>query len=200
MSRVGAVLVLDNRDSFVHNLARYVRRLGHETRVVRSDGLDPAEALCWKPSHVVLSPGPCTPAEAGASVTIVQALEGVVPILGVCLGHQCIAAAHGAAVTRAPSPTHGKAVAVTHFGDGIFHGLPSPFEAGLYHSLAVPEAGLPATLRVVARAPDGTVMAIRHADPAVPTWGVQFHPESVLTQHGEDLLRNFLALCRKGRQ
>jgi len=186
------IVLIDNYDSFVHNLARYLRRLGERTVTVRNDevGVDDVAALA--PSHIVISPGPCSPAEAGISPEVVTRLGAAVPILGVCLGHQCIAAAYGGRIVRARRPTHGRATAVSHTGAGIFEGLPSPFQAGLYHSLAVAREDLPAELEVVAVDDAREIMAIRHRQH--PVWGVQFHPESILTEHGPALLRNFLSL------
>jgi para-aminobenzoate synthetase component II len=190
------VLIVDNYDSFVHNLARYVRRLGHDTRVVRNDAIgDPAAAVDGV-SHIILSPGPCTPAEAGGSCALVTRHGSRVPVLGVCLGHQCIAAAYGGLVTRARRPLHGKASEIEHDGGGIFAGLPSPLRVGRYHSLAVCPEDVPAELEIAAWSAEGEVMALRHREH--PVWGVQFHPESVLTEHGEALLANFLALERRG--
>jgi anthranilate synthase/aminodeoxychorismate synthase-like glutamine amidotransferase len=186
------VLLVDNYDSFVQNLARYVRELGAETHVHRNDALSVADALELAPSHVIVSPGPCTPREAGVSNELIRALGPRLPVLGVCLGHQCLAAALGGRVVRAQRPRHGKTSPIHHGGAGLFAGLPSPFEATRYHSLIVADEGLPDGLEVVARTAAGEIMALRHR--SWPAWGVQFHPESVLTEHGYDLLRNFLAL------
>lgn len=186
------IVLIDNYDSFVHNLARYLRRLGERTVVVRNDEVGVEDVAALAPSHIVISPGPCSPAEAGIAPEVATRLGETVPILGVCLGHQCIAAAYGGRVVRAKRPMHGRATAVSHMGTGIFEGLPSPFQAGLYHSLAVARDGLPAELEVVAVDEAGEIMAIRHRER--PIWGVQFHPESILTEHGPALLRNFLAL------
>jgi para-aminobenzoate synthetase component 2 len=186
------VLLVDNYDSFVHNLARYVRELGFATLVRRNDALGLAEIEALAPSHVILSPGPRTPVEAGISNAVVAELGWRIPVLGVCLGHQCVAAALGGRVVRAAHPRHGKTSPVHHTGEGLFRGLPSPFDATRYHSLIVDPAGLPDCLEVVARTAEGEIMALRHQ--AWPVWGVQFHPESVLTEHGHALLRNFLSL------
>jgi anthranilate synthase/aminodeoxychorismate synthase-like glutamine amidotransferase len=186
------VLLIDNYDSFVHNLARYVRELGEATAVYRNDAITLAEITALAPSHIIVSPGPCTPREAGISNTAILAFAPTVPILGVCLGHQCLAAALGGNVVRASRPRHGKTSPVYHSGAGIFAGLPSPFHATRYHSLLVAPEGLPACLEVVAKTPEAEIMALRHR--SFPLWGVQFHPESVLTEHGYALLRNFLSL------
>jgi anthranilate synthase/aminodeoxychorismate synthase-like glutamine amidotransferase len=188
------ILLIDNYDSFVHTLARYVRELGGETLVRRNDALGVADAADLRPSHVIVSPGPCTPREAGISTALIAELGPRVPTLGVCLGHQCVAAALGGRVSRAALPRHGKTSPIHHSGQGIFEGLPSPFEATRYHSLIVEREGLPKSLEVAATTQDGEIMALRHRE--WPLWGVQFHPESVLTEHGHALLRNFLSLER----
>lgn len=184
------VVLIDNFDSFVYNLAQCFGSLGAEPVVVRSDrGVDALEEL--EPDALVVSPGPGTPSEAGMSIEAIGRWAGRVPVLGVCLGHQCVASAFGAQVWRAPvGPMHGKSSRIWHDGSGVFAGLPSPLEAIRYHSLAVSEESLPPLLRVTARADDGTVMGLTHAE--VPVTGVQFHPESVLTPQGERLLANFL--------
>jgi para-aminobenzoate synthetase component II len=186
------VLLIDNYDSFVHNLARYVRELGAPTSVHRNDAITVEEIAALAPSHIIVSPGPCTPREAGISNDVILKLGPQVPILGVCLGHQCLAAALGGQVVRAGRPRHGKTSPIHHSGEGIFAGVPSPFQATRYHSLIVEEEGLPACLEVVATTSEGEIMALRHR--SYPLWGVQFHPESVLTEHGHALMRNFLAL------
>jgi len=185
------VLLVDNYDSFVHNLARYVRELGADTVIRRNDAVSIADALAIAPSHLIVSPGPRTPREAGVSNELIASLGPRIPTLGVCLGHQCLAAALGGRVIRG-APRHGKTSPILHDGSGLFAGLPSPFQATRYHSLVVAEERLPESLEVVARTPEGEIMALRHR--SWPAWGVQFHPESVLTEHGHDLLRNFLAL------
>ncbi len=187
------LLLIDNYDSFVHNLARYFQRLGHETVVVRNDATDAAAARAMRPAAIVLSPGPCTPAEAGASLDIVRELHNSIPILGVCLGHQAIAAAFGGRIARASEPMHGRATEVWHDSRGIFNDMPNPFSAGRYHSLVVDEETLPEDLTVTARTADGVVMAIEHR--RRPVFGVQFHPESVLTECGYRLLANFLRIA-----
>jgi anthranilate synthase/aminodeoxychorismate synthase-like glutamine amidotransferase len=184
------ILLIDNYDSFVHNLARYFERLGQPTVVVRNDALDPVAIEALAPGAIVLSPGPCTPTEAGCSLDIVHHFAGRVPILGVCLGHQTIAAALGGRIVRAREPLHGRASAITHNSRGVFAGLPNPLTVGRYHSLVVDESSLPPELIVTARADDGTVMAIEHT--RWPIVGVQFHPESILTQGGYELLSAFL--------
>jgi para-aminobenzoate synthetase/4-amino-4-deoxychorismate lyase len=184
------VLLLDNKDSFVWNLARYVRELGAFAKVVRSDAVTVEQVALERPTHIIVSPGPCTPAEAGASVEVIRALGPTTPILGVCLGHQAIGAAYGGQVVRAAEPRHGKTSAIHHDGTGVFRGLPSPFDATRYHSLVVEPATIPPDLVIQARTADGVVMALRHR--TFPVHGVQFHPESVLSEHGHRLLTNFL--------
>ena len=184
------ILLLDNYDSFVHNLARYVRELGEEAAVRRNDAITLDEIAELAPSHILVSPGPCTPSESGISVEVVRRFGLTIPILGVCLGHQCIGAACGARVIRAGRPMHGKTSRITHDGSGIFHGLPSPFTATRYHSLVLERATLPAELVVTATSEDGEIMAVRHR--SYPVTGTQFHPESILTEHGHTLLRHFL--------
>lgn len=187
------ILLIDNYDSFVHNLARYFQRLGQETRVVRNDAVNVAEIRRLQPDALVLSPGPCTPSEAGCSLAVVRELTGEFPILGVCLGHQTIAAAMGGQVVRAKEPVHGRASLVQHDSQGLFSGLPSPLTVGRYHSLVVEEESLPPELEVTSRTKDGVVMAIAHRQH--PVVGVQFHPESILTLGGFELLANFLRLA-----
>jgi len=187
------ILVLDNRDSFVFNLARYVELLGVETAVHPSHALDVAAIARLAPRAIIISPGPCTPAEAGCSVSAVQAFRGRVPILGVCLGHQAIAAALGARIVRAREPVHGRTSPVHHDAINLFAGIESPMTAARYHSLVVDPASLPPGLAVTARDESGTVMAIEHA--ADKLYGVQFHPESILTPDGFRLLANFLDLA-----
>ncbi|MGE6696513.1 anthranilate synthase component II [Hyphomonas sp. NPDC076900] len=192
------ILVLNNRDSFVFNLARYFRELGCEIEIVDSDRITVAGIAAMAPEAMVVSPGPCTPAEAGVSLEAIGAFGGRVPILGVCLGHQAIAAAFGWPVTRAKSPAHGRAARIKHTGLRLFEGLPPAFDVGLYHSLVaeVPEAG--GDLVIDAISPSGEVMALSHSE--LPVYGIQFHPESILTEHGPALLRNFLNLARAWRQ
>lgn len=187
------LLVIDNYDSFVHNLARYFQRLGQETVVVRNDAIDPAGIERLRPDALIMSPGPCTPTEAGSSLDVVRHFTGRLPILGVCLGHQTIAAALGGRIVRANQPMHGRSSTISHDSRGIFAGLPSPLTVGRYHSLVVEQATLPAELIVTARTDDGTIMALAHRDH--PVVGVQFHPESILTEHGFEMLAKFLRLA-----
>jgi anthranilate synthase component II len=184
------ILLIDNYDSFVYNLARYFERLGHTTCVVRNTAIDVAEVESRRPAAIVLSPGPCTPDHAGCTLELVRRLYARVPLLGVCLGHQTIAAALGGRVIRAKEPMHGRTSLVHHRGRGLFAGLPNPLVGCRYHSLVVDEASLPESLEVTARADDGTVMAIEHR--TLPVVGLQFHPESILTDHGYRLLAAFL--------
>ena len=184
------ILLIDNYDSFVYNLARYVRELGEEPVVRRHDALAAEEVLGLGPSHVIISPGPCSPAEAGISTEVVRRVGPHIPVLGVCLGHQCIGAAYGAEIVRAGRPMHGKTSRIFHQGTGLFTGLPDPFLATRYHSLVISPASVPPELEVTATSEDGEIMAVRHAEH--PVYGVQFHPESVLTEHGYRLLEHFL--------
>ena len=184
------IVVLDNRDSFVFNLARHFELLGVPVDVVPSHGITAADLLRTSPQGIVISPGPCTPAEAGCSVDVIRLCRGSVPVLGVCLGHQAIAAAYGGRVVRARQPVHGRTSPVHHDAVNLFAGIPSPMAACRYHSLIVDEATLPDDLTVIARDDEGTVMAI--ADERRAVYGVQFHPESILTRHGFRLLANFL--------
>lgn len=187
------ILVLDNRDSFVFNLARYLHLLGVDTQVAPSHEIDVAGIARLAPRAIVISPGPCTPAEAGSSLAAVGAFRGRIPILGVCLGHQAIAAALGGRIVRAAEPVHGRTSAVHHDGVNLFAGIESPMTAARYHSLVVDPAALPLGLAVTARDDAGTIMAVEHA--ADRLYGVQFHPESILTDHGFRLLANFLDLA-----
>ena len=190
------ILVIDNYDSFVFNVARYLERAGGHTHVVRNDEVDLAAIAALAPRAIVVSPGPCTPHEAGISLAVVQKLSGTVPILGVCLGHQCIGEAFGGMVERARRPLHGRASTLQHDGEALFSGLPSPMQAGRYHSLIVTEtAAMANDLVVDARSEEGEVMALRHK--THPTYGIQFHPESVLTEHGLRLFENFLDLMER---
>jgi anthranilate synthase/aminodeoxychorismate synthase-like glutamine amidotransferase len=184
------ILLIDNYDSFVYNLARYVRELGETPLVRRHDALTVDDVLHLAPSHIIISPGPCSPREAGISTEVVRQLGGSIPVLGVCLGHQCIGAAYGGEIVRAGLPMHGKTSRIHHEGAGIFSGLPSPFSATRYHSLAIEPNSIPASLQVTATSDDGEIMAVQHV--SHPVYGVQFHPESVLTEHGYRLLDHFL--------
>lgn len=187
------ILLVDNYDSFVHNLARYFERLGQEVQVVRNDAVDVARVRSLRPAAIVLSPGPCAPQQAGACLELVRALHVETPMLGVCLGHQAIAEALGGRVTRSPEPLHGRASAIHHDGRGLFAGAPNPFPAGRYHSLLVDERSLPACLEITARTAAGLPMALAHRER--PVFGVQFHPESILTPVGYEILRAFLRLA-----
>ncbi len=180
------ILIVDNYDSFVHNVARYFEELGERTRVVRNDEISAADL---KAKAIVISPGPCTPHEAGQSIGIVREYSGKLPILGICLGHQVIGEVFGGTVKRARRPMHGDSSEIAHDGSGVFEGLPQHFSAGRYHSLIV-ELNGETPLTVTAHSDDGEIMGLRHRDH--PTFGVQFHPESILTEHGYDMLRNFL--------
>jgi len=184
------ILLVDNYDSFVHTLARYVRELGDEPLVVRHDAVTLDEIARLAPARIIISPGPCTPAEAGISTDVVRRFGPTIPILGVCLGHQCIGAAYGAEIVRAGRPMHGKPSRIHHDGSGIFSDLPSPLVATRYHSLVIAPASLPTALRVTAMSDDGEIMAVEHR--SEPVVGVQFHPESALTEHGYRMLDRFL--------
>jgi len=186
------IFVLDNYDSFTFNLVQYMGELGATLDVRRNDELTVEEVAALHPDRIVLSPGPCTPQEAGISIDLIRAMAGKVPILGVCLGHQAIGAAFGGKVGRAPKLMHGKTSQVEHDGKTIFAGIASPVTCTRYHSLIVQEKGLPADLEVTARTADGTIMGLRHR--RFPVEGVQFHPESVLTADGKRLIQNFLEL------
>jgi anthranilate synthase/aminodeoxychorismate synthase-like glutamine amidotransferase len=187
------ILLIDNYDSFVYNLARYLREMGCATQVVRNDAVSVDEVCKMAPRAIVISPGPCTPFQAGISVQLVREVSERIPTLGVCLGHQAIGQALGGNVSRSPLPVHGMRCRVHHDGTGLFAGLPAPLWAGRYHSLCVIGETLPETLRVTARSDEGVVMALAHV--TWPLFGVQFHPESVLTDGGHRLLSNFLAFA-----
>lgn len=184
------IIIIDNYDSFVYNLAQYLGELGWEPVVYRNDRVTLAEIESLNPSHIIISPGPCTPLEAGISNDIIRRFAGRIPILGVCLGHQCIGYVYGGQIVPAPVPTHGKSSLVYHDGRTVYKGLPSPFQAGRYHSLVVAWDECPAELISTATTSDGVIMGIRHKDYVVE--GVQFHPESIMTAVGHDVLRNFL--------
>ena len=192
------LLVLDNYDSFTYNLVQYAGELGADPVVYRNDAITPDQALALAPDAIVISPGPCTPREAGISIPLIRAAAARGPVLGVCLGHQAIGEAFGGKVVRAGRLMHGKTTEVAHDGRGIFEGVPSPVRAMRYHSLVVSPAGLPAELEVTAwssdRAAGEEIMALQHR--SLPVWGVQFHPESIGTDHGRTMLRNFLSLAR----
>jgi anthranilate synthase/aminodeoxychorismate synthase-like glutamine amidotransferase len=183
------VLVIDNYDSFTYNLVQYLGELGAEVLVRRNDEVTPEEVAELRPDRIVVSPGPCTPNEAGVSVELIEKTGGSTPLLGVCLGHQSIGQAFGARIVRS-EPVHGKTAKILHDGAGVYAGLDQGFEATRYHSLVIEPESLPDCLVVTSRTPDGTIMGVRHRD--FPVEGVQFHPESVLTRQGRDLLKNFL--------
>jgi anthranilate synthase component II len=187
------VLVVDNYDSFVYNLVQYLGELGAEPLVHRHDALSLAEIQALEPDAVLISPGPGRPEDAGLSNEVIRHFAGRRPVLGVCLGHQCLGQVYGGEVVRAAEVMHGKTSLIHHDGVGVFAGLPAPFEATRYHSLVVDRGSVPAELEITAWTDDGTVMGLRHRSHAVPVEGVQFHPESILTASGHDLLRNFLA-------
>ena len=186
------LLLLDNYDSFTYNLFHYLGELGAQVIVQRNDALSVDDALALRPQAIVISPGPCDPDRAGISVDLVRGAAAVCPILGVCLGHQAIAQAFGGRIVRASQVMHGKISEIEHGGEGLFRGLPSPFAATRYHSLVAEPDSLPPCLEVTARTHEGVIMAVRHRE--LPIHGVQFHPESIETRHGHDLLSNFLAL------
>ena len=189
------ILVVDNYDSFTWNMVQYLRELGSIVRVERNDALTAAEAMASGAGAILISPGPGVPDEAGISLGLVAACaEARMPLLGICLGHQAIGQHFGGRIARAPSPMHGKVSEIAHDGSGVFAGLPSPFEATRYHSLTLAADSLPEGLTVNARAPDGTIQGLRHE--RLPIHGVQFHPESIASEHGHALLANFLALAR----
>ena len=184
------LLMIDNYDSFTYNLVQYFGELGEEVKVVRNDELEVDDLEALHPARIVLSPGPCTPNQAGISLATIERFKGRVPILGVCLGHQAIGQAFGGKVVHAKTLMHGKVSRIHHEGRGVFAGLPTPYDATRYHSLAIERETCPADLEVTAWTEDGEIMGVRHR--SLPVEGVQFHPESILTQHGHELLRNFL--------
>ncbi len=186
------LLLIDNYDSFTFNLYQYLAELGADVEVHRNDEISVEDCLAMRPDHIVISPGPCSPAEAGISVELVRKAAGTAPLLGVCLGHQSIGEAFGGVVTSAGEIMHGKTSMITHDGRGVFAGLPNPFEAIRYHSLAIAPDSVPPELEVTARAESGVIMGVRHR--TLPIEGVQFHPESIMTKVGHDLLRNFLEM------
>ena len=184
------LLMIDNYDSFTYNLVQYFGELGEEVKVFRNDEITIDDIAALRPARIVVSPGPCSPAEAGISVAAIKAFAGKVPLLGVCLGHQSIGAAFGGEIVRARELMHGKTSPVHHLDTGVFRGLPDPLTVTRYHSLAIRRETLPDCLEITAWTDDGEIMGIRHRELAVE--GVQFHPESILTEHGHDMLRNFL--------
>ena len=184
------LLMIDNYDSFTYNLVQYFGELGAEVRVFRNDAITLDEVAALAPERIVVSPGPCTPGEAGISVPLIRRFAGEIPILGVCLGHQAIGQAFGARIVRAQQVMHGKLSAIAHDSRGVFEGLPTPFTATRYHSLSIERASCPDALEVTATCDDGEIMGVRHRTHAVE--GVQFHPEALLTEHGKALLANFL--------
>ena len=188
------ILLIDNYDSFTYNLFHYLGELGAKVRVERNDALTAAEALALKPQGIVLSPGPCTPNEAGICLEIIEKANGTMPILGVCLGHQAIGQAYGGKVVRAPEPMHGKLSRIHHTGKSVFRGLNNDFNATRYHSLTIAPESMPASLDVTATSEDGVIQGVMHK--SHPVHGVQFHPESIASEHGHQLLKNFLDLAK----
>ena len=195
------ILILDNYDSFTFNLMQYIGEINPDLKVIRNDALSVAEAIALKPTHIVVSPGPCTPSEAGISVALIREVPASIPLLGVCLGHQAMGEAFGGKVIRAPAPMHGKLSTMECDSQGIFAGMPKIFTATRYHSLIVEKASLPADLQITATCQDEAakaagdatlIMGMRHK--TRPIFGVQFHPESILTEHGKTMVRNFLAM------
>jgi anthranilate synthase component II len=189
------LLLIDNYDSFTYNLAQYFGELGCDPLIKRNDEISLDEIAALAPKHICISPGPCTPREAGISKDAVLRFGTKVPILGVCLGHQCIAEAYGGKIAPASSLVHGKSSMIRHNGNGLLSNLPTPFEAGRYHSLIVERSSLPGCLEIIAESEDSEIMALRHRE--LPVYGVQFHPESVLTRDGKKILAHFLALAPK---
>lgn len=187
------ILVIDNYDSFTYNLVQYLGELGQEIVVKRNDEIDLAGIEALSPDHILISPGPCTPNEAGISLALIDRFKGQIPILGVCLGHQAIGQAFGGEVVRAETLMHGKTSEIYHDGRGVFAGLPNPFTATRYHSLIVRRETLPDCLEITAETSKGEIMGIRHKE--YPVEGVQFHPESIITDHGHQMLRNFLSIA-----
>ncbi|MCM3631351.1 aminodeoxychorismate/anthranilate synthase component II [Paenibacillus glycanilyticus] len=186
------ILVIDNYDSFTYNLVQYLGELGEEVVVKRNDEIDLAGIEALKPDHILISPGPCSPNEAGISLSVIEHFKGIIPIFGVCLGHQSIGQAFGGDVVRAEKLMHGKTSEILHDGKTIFEGIPSPYTATRYHSLIVKRETLPDCLEITAETAEGEIMGLRHKEYAIE--GVQFHPESIITQHGHAMLRNFLKL------
>lgn len=184
------ILMIDNYDSFTYNLVQYFMELGAKVTVIRNDAISVAEIPALAPSHIVISPGPGRPEDAGISTQVIRELAGQFPILGVCLGHQAIGQVYGGKIIHAPTLVHGKTSPILHQELGVFKGLPSPFNATRYHSLIVDRHSVPPCLDITATTPDGLIMGLRHRD--LPVEGIQFHPESILTEHGRDMLRNFM--------
>lgn len=184
------IVLIDNYDSFTYNLVQYLGEMGEDLRVFRNDETTVEAVKELHPDKIIISPGPCTPNEAGISVPLIREMAGKVPILGVCLGHQSIGQAFGGEIVRAERLMHGKTSPILHHGEGVFHGLPSPFDATRYHSLVIRRETLPVCLEVTAETAEGEIMGVRHRK--LPVEGVQFHPESILTEHGKELLRNFV--------
>ncbi len=189
------LLMIDNYDSFTYNLVQYFAELGEEVRTYRNDEITLEQIATLKPDHICISPGPCTPKEAGISIPVIEKFAGQIPILGVCLGHQSIGAAYGGKIIRAKQVMHGKVDKIAHTGVGVFRDLPSPYTVTRYHSLAIERASLPDCLEVTAWTEDGEIMGVRHKE--LPLEGVQFHPESILSEHGHALLKNFLTGYKK---
>ncbi len=189
-------LLIDNYDSFTYNLLHYLGELGAEVEVRRNDALSAAEAVAMNPEGIVISPGPCDPDRAGICLDLVTEAAGKLPILGVCLGHQCIGQAFGGRIVRAPQPMHGKVSLINHRSGALFTGIPSPFTATRYHSLTVAAEGFPDCLEVTAESDDGVIQGLAHK--TLPVFGVQFHPESIASEHGHTLLRNFMNITRAG--
>ncbi len=190
-------LLIDNYDSFTYNLFHFLGEVGAEAVVYRNDAITPEESLALAPEGIIVSPGPCTPDKAGNSLDIVTAATGRLPILGVCLGHQVIAQTLGGKIVRAPVPMHGKLSPVNHDGSGVLGNIPPGFSAARYHSLIVERESLPSSLHITAETEDGLIMGIQHRE--LPLFGVQFHPESIATEHGHTLLKNFIAAARPGQ-
>ena len=186
------MLLIDNYDSFTYNLAQYFGELGQAVEVIRNDAIDLEGIKAMNPERIVVSPGPCTPNEAGISVPLIKEFAGKLPILGVCLGHQSIGAAFGGNIVRAKRVMHGKTSTVTHNRQDCFADIPTPFTVVRYHSLVIDRETMPKELSITAESDDGEIMGVRHK--TLPVWGVQFHPESIITEHGHDLLKNFLSL------
>lgn len=195
INRKNMILLIDNYDSFTWNLVHYLSGLGAQVVVRRNDEMSPADALAMRPDALVLSPGPCDPDKAGICLDLIRFADGRVPILGVCLGHQAIAQAYGGRIVRAPKPVHGKLSRIHHAGEGVFHGLANDFKATRYHSLTVDPTSVPDCLDVTATTDGGVIMGVMHREH--PVHGVQFHPESIASEHGHALLANFLALARE---